>query len=223
MKIFFCTALLFTLISAVNGQRIINNPSQEDTVFVPNVTVIPDREWKMMTDYLNAEDWDRASFYASGLMRRLRTDNDKKQVARLRYFYLFSLAGRILKAHDAGKKADLEAAWLELDKAVEESIGKEFILPAREYRSDCNKNLNVICPVINNEKAVRTAATNKNTTAIHSFDYVIFDRRIDFLINADKQFFLGGNLKKVEFNEDLSEPWVMYLVFEKGFVRVVAE
>jgi len=222
MKItLFFLILLFA--ANVFGQRIITNPMQEETIFVPNVTVIPEREWSVMVDYLKAENWERSAFYASGLLRRLKIDNDKKQIARLRYFYLFSLAGKILKLHEEKKTAELEAAWLEMDKAVSESIGKEFILPAREYRSICDKNLNFVCPVKDNEKAFRTAATNKEATAIHSFDYVLFDKTIDFSTYSDKQFFLGGTLKRVEYNDNLDEPWLMYLIFEKGFVRVVVE
>ncbi len=219
-----CFVVLFLLCSSnAFGQRIITNPTQEDPFFIPNVTVIPDKEWSVMIDFLKKENWDSAAFYSSGLMRRLKNDNDKKQIAQLRYLYLFSLAGKIMKYHETGKTAEKENAWTEMDKAVTEFTGKEFILPAREYRSICDKNLNFICPVLGNDKAFRTAATNKEATTIHSFDYVVFDKTVDLKQFADKQIFLGGTLKRVEFNEDLSEPWVMYLIFEKGFVRVVVE
>lgn len=217
----FFTILLFT--ANVFGQKIITNPTQEDPFFIPNVTVIPDKEWGVMIDFLKKENWDSAAFYASGLLRRLKTDNDKKQIAQLRYLYLFSLAGKIMKFHEAGKTAEKESAWTEMDKAVTEFTGKEFILPAREYRSICDKNLNFICPVQGKEKVFRTAATNKEATTIHSFDYVAFDNKVNLSQYADKQFFLGGTLKRVEYNDDLSEPWIMYLIFEKGFVRVVVE
>lgn len=222
MRIAICFLILFSLSNAF-GQKIITSPTQDETIFIPNVTVIPEREWKVMIDALKAENWDNAAFYASGLLRRLKVDNDRKQIAQLRYFYLFSLAGQVLKSHEAGKQTQKETAWMELEKAVKDFTGKEFILPAREYRSTCDKNLNFICPVTANEKGFRTAATNKDATAIHSFDYVSFDKIIDLSQYADKQIFLGGTLKRVEFNDDLSKPWVMYLMFEKGFVRVVVE
>ena len=186
-----------------------------------NAATISEVEWKVLTDSLTAENWDKSAFYASGLLNRLKADNDRKQVAQLRYFYLFSLAGKILKAHDAGKKADEEDAWKELDKAADALIGKEFVLPPREYRANCEKTLNFICGVKDNEKAFRTTATNKDGTSIHSFDYVVFDKKIELKQFPDKQVFLGGTLKKVEFNDDMTKPWVMYLIFEKGFVRVV--
>ena len=222
MKITICLLILISALSAF-GQKIVTSSSEEETIFIPNVTVIPEREWNVMIDALKAEKWDNAAFYASGLLRRLKVDNDKKQIARLRYFYLYSLAGQILKSHDADKQTQEEVAWMELKKATKEFTGKEFILPSRDYRSICDKNLNFICPVTNNEKAFRTAATNKDATAIHSFDYVLFENTIDLNQYSDKQIFLGGTLKRVEFNDDLTKPWVMYLIFERGFVRVVVE
>jgi hypothetical protein len=222
MKKFICAILFCLSVSPVFGQKIIINPSETtQTISIPNAATISDVEWKVLTDALTAENWDKSAFYASGLLNRLKVDNDRKQIAQLRYFYLFSLAGRIHKAHDAGKKSDEEAAWKELDKAVDGFIGKEFVLPPREYRNVCDKALNFICTVKDNAKAFRTTATNKEGTAIHSFDYVVFDKKIELKEYADKQVFLGGTLKKVEFNEDMSKPWVMYLIFEKGFVRVV--
>jgi hypothetical protein len=219
LAILFCLSIL-----PVFGQKIINQSSEAAaTVSIPNAPTISDNEWKILTDALTAENWDTSSFYAGNLLNRLKIDNERRQIAQLRYFYLFSLAGRIHKARDAGKKTNEEEAWKELDKAVNALIGKEFLLPPREYRNSCEKVLNFVCPVQNNEKAFRTAATNKDGTAIHSFDYVVFEKNVDLKMYLDKQVFLGGTLKKVEFNEELSEkqPWVMYLIFEKGFVRVV--
>lgn len=218
-------ALLFCLsVSVCFGQKIITSPSESSQTYsIPNAPSISENEWKVLIDSLTAENWDRASFYASNLMNRLKADNERKQIAQLRYFYLFSLAGRIQKAHDAGKKNDEQAAWKELDEAVEKLIGKEFVLPPREYRDNCDKTLNFICTVKDKENAFRTTATNKEGSSILSFDYVAFDKKIEFSQTRDRQIFLGGTLKKVEFNDRLSanEPWVMYLIFEKGFARVV--
>ena len=120
MKITICFLILLFAVN-VFGQKIITTPTQDETIFIPNVTVIPDKEWSVMIDYLKSEKWDSAAFYASGLLRRLKDDNDKKQIAQLRYFYLFSLAGKILKSHDAGKTAEKESAWLELEKVFEDN------------------------------------------------------------------------------------------------------
>jgi hypothetical protein len=225
-KLLFCLltsvfCLLLTL-SPAFGQKIINVPGDDSTtVSIPNAPMISDIEWKVLTDAMEAENWNTAAFYASGLLGRLKVDNEQKQIARLRYFYLFSLAGKIMKFHDEGKTADEADAWQALDKAIDPLIGKEFVLPPRIYRNSCDKALNYVCKVTGNEKTYRTAATNKDGTGILSFDYVNFDKTIDLKTYLEKQVFLGGTLKKVEFNDDLTNPWVMYLIFEKGYVRVV--
>lgn len=219
----FVVSVLFYF--PASAQKIIQGTSDTSaTISIPNVPTISETEWKILTDALTAENWDRAVFYSGGLLNRLKVDNEAKQIARLRYFYLYALAGQILKTHDAGKKTEEQAAWRELDKAVEPLIGKEFVLPPREYRSTCDKNLNFICPAKDQENVFRTTATDKEGKSILSFDYVSFEKKVDLKDHDDKQIFLGGTLKKVEFNDELSkeQPWVMYLIFKKGFVRVVA-
>jgi hypothetical protein len=205
------------------GQKIVPRNDSSDTFQIPNSarTEISAKEWRIMTDALMAENWDKAAFYASGFLNRLKVENEQKQMAQLRYFYLYALAGKILKFADAKNKVEENIAWKELDKAIESFTGKEFILPPRQYLGDCRQSLNYICKVRDNEKAFKITATNKNGTGIHSFDYVLFDKKIDLKTYLDKQTFLGGTLKKAEFNDDMTKPWVMYLIFEKGFVRVV--
>ena len=222
-KFLFFVVSCWLLASVSFGQKIVPRNDSNETFQIPNAarTEISDNEWRILTDALAAENWDKAAFYASGLLNRLKIDNDKKQVAQLRYFYLFALAGKILKFTDEKKNIEEEAAWKELNKAVETFIGKEFVLPPRQYMGDCAQSLNYICKVKNNEKAFKITATNKNGTGIHSFDYVLFDKKIDLKTYLDKQTFLGGTLKKAEFNDDMKKPWVMYLIFEKGFARVV--
>ncbi len=182
---------------------------------------ISEKEWKILTDALLAEDWEKGAFFASLLVDRIKTDDEKKQLARLRYFYLYALAGKFLELSETKQTVKKEATLEELKKASQAFIGKEFLLPPRQFLSDCEGRVNFICPVKDNEKALRVTATTKNATAIVSFDYVLFDAKLDFNELNATQAFLGGTLKKIEFNEDLSKPWIMRLIFEKGFIRVV--
>jgi len=224
MKKFSFLIILSCFLASISlAQKIVPRNDSDETLQIPKAgaITISDREWRILTDALTAENWDKAAFYASGLLNRLKIDNDKKQMAQLRYFYVYALAGRILKFTDAKNKIEEDIAWKELDKAVESLIGKEFILPPRQFMGDCRQSLNYICKVKDNDKAFKVTATNKTGTGIHSFDYVLFDKKIDLQTYLDKQTFLGGTLKRVEFNDDMTKPWVMYLIFEKGFVRVV--
>ncbi|MDQ3063710.1 MAG: hypothetical protein M3R14_12760 [Acidobacteriota bacterium] len=189
----------------------------------PIITEVSDSEWKILTAALQSENWEKSAILASQYLQKIKIDNEKKQLAQLRYFYLYALAGKILTFSSAKKIIEENAAWEELDKAVGSFIGKEFVLPPRRLLNDCKEVVNYICAVTGNDRALRVTATNKTGTAIHSFDYVGFDEKILSGEFAERETFLGGKLKTVEFNQDMSKPWVMRLIFEKGFVSLVVK
>ena len=68
---------------------------------------------------------------------------------------------------------------------------------------------------------LRSVATDSRGLEIHSFDYVMFDEKIALKGFTENKTFVGGILRKIEFNDGLAMPWVMRLVFAKGFARVV--
>lgn len=199
------------------------NTAKPQTIQTPTVKEISDAEWKILTAALQSENWEKSALHASQYLQKIKIDNEKKQLAQLRYFYLYSLAGKILTFSSAKKTIEENAAWKQLDEAVGKFIGKEFVLPPRRLLNDCKEVLNYICAVTGNERALRVTATNRAGTAIHSFDYVGFDEKILSGEFAERETFLGGKLKTVEFNQDMSKPWVMRLIFEKGFVSLVVK
>lgn len=191
-------------------------------VQMPTVTEFSETEWKSLTDALQAENWNISALLASRYLEKLKTDNEKKQLAQLRYFYLYALAGKILAASASVKvPIETDSMWKELDAAVGNFVGQEFVLPPRHSLPECKNVLNYICPVKNNDRALRVTATNKQGTMIHSFDYVMFDEKVSLGKFTGEEIFLGGRLKKIEFNQDLSKLWIMRLIFEKGFARVL--
>ncbi len=185
------------------------------------VTEFSETEWKILTDALQSEDWKTAAPLAAQYLEKLKTDNEKKQLAQLRYFYLHALAGKILYAASVKPSIETDSIWNELDAAVGDFIGKEFVLPPRRFMPECKEVLNYICAARDNERLLRVTATNQEGTMIHSFDYVTFDGKIVLGEFGGKEIFLGGRLKRAEFNQDMSKLWVMRLIFEKGFLRVV--
>lgn len=187
------------------------------------VTEISDAEWLALATALEKEDWKQSATLANQYLQTLKTENDKKQIAQLRYIYLFSLAGQILAYNAQNNAAEGEKAWVEIDRVMETFIGKEFIMPPRPFASDCEKKLNVICQVKDTPNAFRTTATNQEGNAIHSFDYVMLDQQTDLKEFNGKVTFLGGVLRRAEYNEDKSKPWVLRLFFNKGFLRVVVK
>jgi hypothetical protein len=185
------------------------------------VTEVSDTDWLTLAATLEKEDWKQSATLAAGHLQSFKIDNEKKQLAQLRYIYLFSLAGQILAYNAQGNALEREKAWTELDKAMETLINQEFIMPPRPLMTDCEKKLNVICQVKGTPNAFRTTATNKEGNGIHSFDYVQLDQPVDLKEFNGKETFMGGILHRAEYNEDKSKPWVLRLFFKKGFLRVV--
>lgn len=181
-----------------------------------------DAEWNRLAAALDAEDWEKSAALAAQFLNRMKSDNDKKQLARLRYLYLYALAGKVFRLSAAQKPTEEYAAREELTRAAARFTNKEFVLPARRFLSDCKAVVNYICTVKDGaNKLFRTTATSKNGAEILSFDYVAFDEAIDLNEFSENKTFLGGTLRKAEFNDDLKQPWVMRLILDKGFVRVV--
>src|SRR6478672_9321255 len=86
------------------------------------VTEISDADWLTLANALEKEDWKQSAALASGHLQTLKTENAKKQIAQLRYIYLFSLAGQILVDNAQGNSTDGEKAWSELDRVMETFI-----------------------------------------------------------------------------------------------------
>ena len=185
------------------------------------VKEISNVDWNNLAAALDGEDWNKSVILAAQYLQNLKTDNDKKQLAQLRYLYIYALAGKILAATSQNNALEAQKNWAELDLVIETFIGKEFVLPPRQFVENCSKALNVICQVKSNSNALRTTATNREGNAIHSFDYVVFDQAVNISEFNAKPTFLGGILRKAEYNEDKSKPWVMRLFFNKGFVRII--
>ncbi len=224
MKKFILLILLFCCSASFGfAQKIvkIEKPILPNTASTSDSSQISDREWKIVNDYLQEENWQAGSALAARLLNRITADNDKKQIAQLRYIYLYSLAGKVVADSMKGNKVDETAARRELSEAAESLTGKELLMPARQFKSDCHQVLNYICTVKDDDNALRVTATNKEGTAIHSFETVLFDRKIDLKEFIGKNVFLGGTLAKVEFNENDSDLWIMRLFFVKGFARIV--
>lgn len=187
------------------------------------VTEISEPEWKILAKSLEAEDWTKAAETAAIYLKKLKTDNDKKQAAQLRYLHLYALSGKILAVSGTNIPADTDKLWSDLNAATSEYNGKEIILPPRQFQNDCQKRVNYICRVADNDRALRVTATNKGATAILSFDYIIFDDKNSLNSLPETQLFLGGILTRIEYNQDASSPWVMRLFFEKAFAGLASK
>ncbi len=224
MKKLLCVSVLICLSTVFCfAQKIvkIEKPTQKTSPVNSVSTEISDKEWQNLNDAMRTEKWNVGAFLASGLLERLGNENDKKQLAQLRYFYLYSLAGKVISYSEEKNPLEEKAARLELQNVADEFIGTEILMPPRQFIYNCSRVLNYICSVKDNENALRVTATNQAGTSIHSFETVLFDQKVDLKEFIGKETFLGGTLAKVEFNPENSNLWIMRLFFVKGFVRVI--
>ncbi len=224
-KYVFCLILLCAAASLCAAQKIVKveKPEPPLSLTTDNPAEISDREWQLVNDSLRMEDWKKSADLSSQILRRVKTNNESKKLPQLRYIYLYSLAGEVVTYSMAHNPVNENAARKELTAAADNLIGKEFVMPAREFKANCDKVLNYICTVDKNGNVLRVTATNKGGTAIHSFETVLFDQKIDLKEFIGKEVFLGGTLAKVDFNDPQSNLWIMRLSFVKGFVRVVVD
>ena len=190
-----------------------STPKKTVSIPTPTVSEIPAAEWNEITKSLEAENWDKSFLLASIALKKLKTDNEKKQLASLRYFYLYSLAGKVEQKR---------TTYAEFEKISQTFIGKEFLMPSRQILTDCTGRVNYICPVKNDEMSLRVTATNKAANAIHFFEYVKLSDSFDLSSNNEKTVFLGGKLQKVESNLR-NNIRIIRLFFEEGSAEIVAK
>lgn len=187
-------------------------PVVKKPVPVAVATEISAAEWNLIITSMDSEDWDKAARLIQGSFSKLKTDNEKKQLAQLRYFYLYALAGRVAAGKLAQEQLEVFANGL---------IDVEFLFPARKILADCTNSLNAICPSKDKNHVLRVTATNKSATVIHSFEYTEFSEDFNIKANSGKTAFISGYLKKIELNLNKSNIWIMRLYFDGGIIRLV--
>jgi hypothetical protein len=165
---------------------------------------IPETEWNEIVKSFEAEDWNKTVLLSSVVLKKITADNEAKQLAQIRYFYLFALAGKV---------SQNRMTFDELKTLSDGLLGKEFVMPRRKILADCQKALNYICGMKDYYRTWRVTATNKAFTAIHSFEYVQLPEKVDIELNAEKEVVMGGKLLKIEFNPKKTTDWIMRLYF----------
>lgn len=175
---------------------------------------IREADWLKMADAMYQENWEKSSALAAQNLQKLKTENAKKQLAQLRYVYLYSLAGKVSEG---------KMPFAEFERVANTFVGQEFLLVSRQLLADCATKVNYICASKTSDRVLRVTATNRAGTSIHLFEYVVLDERFDIRANSEKLAFLGGNLKKVESNLYKSDLKIMRLIFDKGYVKVATD
>lgn len=180
------------------------------------VAAISDRDWGILSGTFDREEWQTAVRLSGEHIDRLEKENDKKQLAQLRYLHVLALAGRT-NSYITGKNEPAAAdSWLDLEAAVRRFKGTELVAPARKFEANCAGKVNFVCPVRGDSRSLRVTATNKNGDSILLFEYFLFDDELNAASFKDKRLFLSGSLERAEYNEDTAKPWIVRLFFRNS-------
>lgn len=184
---------------------------------------ISDFNWRILINVVQSENWEKSQSLAKTYLSGISSENEKRQMARLRYIFLYASAGKIVKFSLAGKKTEEDKARGELEAAAKDFLNAEFFMPSRRIADDCQGRFNYICRAKQPENVLRVTTTDKSATAVFSFEYVSFNGDFSVAENVGRQAIISGILKKVEFNPQKSNLWIMRLFFENGSVSVVPD
>lgn len=168
------------------------------------------KEWDALTEAFNKEDWTLATALSSAAMGKLKGENDKQQLAQLRYLYVYALTGKIAQG---------KASYAELEKAIPSFIGREFVMPSRTILADCSEKVNYICPVKDENQVLRVTAADKSA-AIHLFEYVKLSEKFDASKNDRKAATLSAILETYETFSGKANAKIIRLIFAAGLVNL---
>ncbi len=226
MKKVVLSTIIFCLSAVVCLSQKSKTPAESNAseqTQIQSIAEISDTEWRILIDAVQAENWEKSQFLAGQYLTKYKVDNEKKQLARLRYIRLYALAGKVVESSLAGKKPEEDTARIELEKSASGFLEKEFFMPSRQISDDCEGRLNYVCRSQQPGNVLRVTATNRTGKAIHSFEYVRLKENFNVADYIGKLGVLGGVLKKIEFNPNKSNVWIMRLFFENGSVNVVPD
>ncbi len=214
-KIYFFTILSLLLIGNVFGQKKTVSAKPKPKVEVK--TVLPNEEisetdWSILSDIVAAEDWNKSSNLALDYLKKLKVENNKRQIAQLNYIYIFSLQGKVSKGEETFEK---------FEEILQTFVGKEFMLPIRQILPNCKKVLNYICPSDNKDNSLFIAATNAEATTIHAFEYFKLNEKFDVEKNKNMMASLIGTLESFTVNPRKSNLWIAKLYFTKSQVGII--
>lgn len=199
---------------------------QENVPNIPAATSaendIPAEDWNKIESALQFEDWNKTLALAEEYQQKLDVETKDLKKARLRYIYLYALAGKVIAYSFSGDREQEEAARKRLEVAAKSYVGREFVFPVRKILADCKGAVNYVCESKENPGFLRISATNSNGTSIHFSEYIELEGvKLDVRKHNEADVVLGGILKGVRLNPKKSNTLVMTLQFEDGFVQKI--
>lgn len=178
------------------------------------------KDWSEMEAALQVEDWNKTIALSEEYLQKLDAETKDLKKARLRYIYLYSLAGKVISYSFSGDREQEEYARKRLEVAAKSYVGREFVMPVRKVLADCKDAVNYVCDSKENPGFLHIAATNPTGTSVLFSEYIELSRvKLDVRKHSNADVILGGILKGVRLNPEKSNKLVMTLQFGEGYVQ----
>jgi hypothetical protein len=173
-------------------------------------SVLSDKQWNDLYAALQAENWDTAAKLSSDYLRLIRSEDQAKTLARLRYMYLYAAAGRVSQG---------KMTYPQLARQVKPLIGKEIALPFHPINQGCRFEFNTICRTTDRAGLLITA-TNQAGTTIHAFEYIQPKEKFDLAANDGKFGAVFGTIDSIAPNPKRSRLLIMRIFISAADIRV---
>lgn len=208
-------------VSAQNGDKLVLKENIPGIVPVKkDAKDISDSDWSELQSALQLEDWNKTIALSEEYLQKLDAETKDLKKARLRYIYLYSLAGKVIAYSFSGDREQEEYARKRLEVAAKSYVGREFVMPVRKVLADCKEAVNYVCDSKENPGFLHIAATNSGGTSVLFSEYIELNRvKLDVRKHNNADVILGGILKGIRLSPEKSNKLVMTLQFEKGYVH----
>jgi hypothetical protein len=174
---------------------------------------LTDAQWLPLFQALEGEDWDTAERLSSKYLDEvISASSNDRTLARLRYMYLYSAAGKI----SAGKMT-----YDDLEKRIKAFAGKEIFLPARYLVEKCRAGVdfNGLCKSDGDHDIMVTSANRAGTT-IHAFEYIKLKDKLDWSKNGGKVAAILGTIESIAPNPNKSRVLIMRIFVIDGVIQL---
>jgi hypothetical protein len=172
---------------------------------------LTEKQWDELVTALEKEDWVAAEKLSWDYLALVKTDDQAKTPARLRYMYLYSAAGKVA----AGKMT-----YANLEKRIKDFAGKEIVFPYRRISNECHgSDSNTVCKGEDSKRLLITG-TNRDFTTIHDFEYIRLKEAFDFEENDGKLAMIIGRIDSVSPNPNHSPMLILRIYVSDAYFKL---
>jgi hypothetical protein len=173
---------------------------------------LTEKHWDDLVTALEKEDWVTAEKLSWDYLALVKMDDEARTLARLRYMYLYSAAGKVA----AGKMS-----YDELEKRTKDFAGKEIVFPYRPVKKECRAGFdsNTVCKG-NGAKRFFITGTNHDITTIHDFEYIQLKEDFDFEKNDGKLAMIFGRIDSIAPNPNRSRLLILRIYVSDAYIKL---